>query len=205
MQAKTSTARRLAHKGFTLIELAIVIVIIGALIAIIAPKLKGGGTEAKATAMYDFASSAVNNWRLVNMKCGTSTDSTGTPLVTTQTAAATLNFIVTGSGAAATYAGCVSDAQLANLRAKVQGTSGAYTVQNYTTTWTGGASGGAVSIVFANVPTDVLLSLYKKYSSVSGASSATTASLSATGDATDPMVQYGAITAGIAATVTILI
>ena len=187
--------RRVAQMGFTLIELAVAIVIIGALIAISLPKFKGGTNEAKAMALYEFSTSTASSWRMVSMQCGTSTDTAASTLPASSSAVDSLNLIINGTGLNPTYQGCFTDAAAASLRGKVQGnTTDGFMVQGIPVIWSGGVSNGPITYTFTNVLSDYALILYRKYSSVSGAKDAITFPTSA--DNSDPMIQFTATASG---------
>lgn len=187
--------RRMAQTGFTLIELAISIVIIGVLIALVLPKFRGGTNEAKAMALYEFATATAGNWRTVSNNCGTTTDVSTSPLPASTGAVNSLSLAINATGVNGTYAGCFGDAAPASLRGKVQGNMvDGFTVQGVPVVWSGGTSSGPLIYTFSNVLPEWALILYRKYSSVTGAMNAS--SFPAGADNSDPMIQFSATASG---------
>lgn len=190
------TARK-ASKGFTLIELLIVVTVIGILIAIAAPFLKNATIGATSKQLDDFAAGAASNWRWLNAKCGTSNDTSASLTVATPSVTNSLALMVVGSSyLAAAYQGCWDEASLAPLHTKATGNAtDGFKIGGYPITWSGGSGTTSISFAVVGVPVEVVLPLYKQYSSATGANAATV--LPGAGDATDPMIRFTAPAGGI--------
>lgn len=191
------------QKGFTLIELLIVVVVIGILLLLTAPSLKSISSGATSKQIYDFAHTADANWKLINLKCGTTSATATSPVVSTPSAIRSLGLIVTGSTFLnATYTGCWNEAGVKALHTKATGNiTDGFKVAGYTVTWSGGGT-TPVSFVITGVPVETALLLYNQYSSASGAQTAT--AIPAVADATDPMFRFTAPGATGMTTITLL-
>jgi hypothetical protein len=188
--------KKAAQKGFTLIELAIVGLFLGLLAIFAITQFSGSATDTtKANSLYEASTKIVDNWALVSMQCGTTTDITASPLGNaTPTAAANMSMLLGTSAVNATYAGCYSTSGIKALSGIATGAAGSEKVQGFTTTLAKGATDRQVKVAYALVPDNVVLPLYNKYSSASGASTAT--AVPATADTTDPQIQFGALSGG---------
>jgi prepilin-type N-terminal cleavage/methylation domain-containing protein len=160
------------QKGFTLIELVIVVLVLGVLISVVAAQFNGGITDsARAMALYDASSKLSTNWQILNQNCGTPTNSTSNPIFAN--GASALDILVvgpgtTGSGAyiASQYQACYNTAGIRPLSDVIQGSKGGpYTVQNtYAVTMTGGGGIGSPLVVqFDNVSSEAVAALVTKY------------------------------------------
>lgn len=185
------------QKGFTLIELAIVGLFLGLLAIFAITQFSGSATDVtKANGMYESANKISENWSLMSMQCGTPTDITVSTLGGSPATAAKNLSAILGSGSVnATYAGCVTQSGVKTLSGLAQGAAGSETVQGYAITVAKGATDRDLLVTFADVPDNIVLPLYTKYSSVTGAKDATT--VPATADTTDNAIRFGAISGGV--------
>lgn len=159
------------QKGFTLIELVIVVLVLGVLISVVAAQFNGGITDsARAMALYDASSKLSTNWQILNQNCGTPTNTTSNPIFTG--GATALDVLVVGPGTTAApniatqYTACYNTAGIRPLSDVIQGAKGGpYTVQNtYTVTMTGGGGIGSPLVVqFQNVSSEAVAALVTKY------------------------------------------
>ena len=98
LEAKQRQKCQNKQAGFTLVEILIVVAIIGILIMLVAPRLLGSSDGAKAMNLYTAADRLNTNWRTVNEVCGTSKVVGTSPITTTASTAAHLQFLVDGTG-----------------------------------------------------------------------------------------------------------
>lgn len=177
------------QKGFTLIELVIVVVILGILALVISRQFGGSVSNgAKANALYESANKLSQNWALLAQQAGTSTVVASSPLVDTGKTA--VDVLIGGSTyVAAAYQPAWSQAGLIPLTDLAQGTAGAgaYTISSYPVTF-GGGGGSALTVTYTGVPDELVLQVVQKHGS-----NVTTLAAS---DATNGVVQYGTATAG---------
>lgn len=189
---------RLSHKGFTLIEMLVVLTVIGILMLLIAPSLKSSSSGAMSKQIYDFTSRAASNWRLLAINCGTTGDVTTSPVVTTPSAANSLGLIVTGSSLlkTATYQSCWDATAIQPLHTKATGNvTDGFKVAGFPVTWSGGSGSTPISFVVVGVPVEIALPLYRQYSSAAGAQ--TSSAMPTTADTTDPLIQFTAPATGV--------
>lgn len=168
--------------GFTLFELLIVVVILGALAVIAAPSVGDGQKMADALGYYKTADRIATNWRYAVTRCQVSDNIASSPITTAATAAANLQLIVAGDNPAPAYAGCFSTAKLEPLnRANVRGTAGAYTFNGSTMTVSNELIGGQnrTAVKFVGVSDSVGLELVQKHGSRANASAMTLALMGA--------------------------
>ncbi|MCD5327916.1 type II secretion system protein [Chromobacterium piscinae] len=204
--AVTDQAMRKAHSnrpvqpkkntGFTLIEVLVVIAIIGFLIMIVAPRVFGTSDSAKAMNYFTAADRLTTNWRTANESCGTSKIIGTSPITTTVTTAAHLQFLVDGTGLNPQYQACYNSSNIQPARTQIQGdASNGYTVGESVISIQSVTINGQprVQTSFTNVADQLVLQLFQKYSSVAGARTATALPAS---DASDPQIQFSAATNG---------
>lgn len=197
MQTKQLTKHPTRQRGFTLFELLIVVVILGALAAIAAPTIGDGQKMSDALGYYTTADRVASNWRYAVTRCQVSNDITTSPITTAATAASNLQLMVDGTNAAATYSGCFATAKLEPLsRANVRGSAGAYTFGSSTMTVSNETinSQNRTATKFTGVDDNVGLELLQKYGSRASASTKTLADMTAISgaetNATDATVYF---------------
>lgn len=177
-----------AQRGFTLVELVVVVAIVGLLITIFAPNVLKSQDGAKSQMMLKAASSIGENWALINQTCGTSTAISGSPLPDT---GKTVSDVLFGgvSNVAAAYQNCFTQSKVLALAEIGQPTAsaGVYAVGGYNVTLAGGGT-AALQVQYAPVPDSLVLLMAQKYNPSLSALAAS--------DTSSAVVQYSTATAG---------
>lgn len=186
--------QRKCNKGFTLIELIVVVVVVGILSAVFAPTVLGSKDGADSMKLLRMSQSATNNWMMIAQACGTTSDTASSPV---PAAGKTVADVLFGgsSNVAAAYQTCYGQSHVLPLTELGQPKSGGgWNVSGYTTTFAGGGT-APMQTVIATVPDSLVLTMAQKYTP-------TLSSLAAS-DTTSSVVQYSTATAGTR-TVTLL-
>lgn len=182
---KNYTAQKL-NRGFTLMELLIVIVLIGVLLAILAPNFMGTTTGARANLLNRTGTAAAQSINALAQACGTSTAIAGNPI---PAAGKTLADVVYGgvNNVAAAYRSCYEKSNIRPMREAVTANGTGWQVQSYPITLSGGGT-AKISVAFATVPDEVTLDLAKRFD--------TSITALAASDTTSDVVRYGAAANG---------
>jgi len=187
---------RTNSRGFTLIELIIVVVVLGIVAAVLIRAMTGSTDGAKAQAISEVTEKAVSSWQLLNQVCGTNSAYSGNPLPAT---GKTVSDVIFGGSAnvADAYKVCYASSTVKALTEAGQpgSASGKYNVQGFEVSFTdGGTSPSKVS--FASVPDPIVLAVARKYTPG-------LATLAAS-DATSSVVQYSVAGADNTRTLTLI-
>jgi len=145
-----------AQKGFTLIELVVVVAVIGVLIAIVAPSITGSRDGANAQLLVRSANSIAQNWQMINQQCGTNSAVATSPLGDME------DIIFAGTGINAAYQACYTQSRVLPLTEISLGNSSNYSIANYPVTITGGGT-VPLSVTYANVPDTLVLNIVQRY------------------------------------------
>jgi len=174
------------HRGFTLIELMVVMAIIGILIAVLAPIVKDALSPSKATGYISAADQINKTWTLITRSCGLSAAVSGSKLPAN---GKTVSDVLFGGVAnvATQFQACFGTSQAKTLTeiAIPTSTAGVYTVQGSVLSLSGGGSAGPLGVTYAAVSDDIVLATVQHYDS-------SFQTLAAAGDSSNPVVQYGA-------------
>lgn len=158
LMTKFAKARKAAQRGFTLIELVVVVAVIGVLIAIVAPNITGSRDGANAQLMVRSANSIAQNWQMINQQCGTNSAVTGNPIGDIE------DIIFAGTGIAATYQPCYTQSRVLPLTEISLASGTGYSIANYPVTISGGGT-VPLEVSFANVPDTLVLSIVQRFNS----------------------------------------
>jgi len=188
MKQAKNFLRRSVQRGFTLLELVIVVAIIGVLIALVAPNVTGSKDGANAQLLTKTAQDIANNWMLIAQSCGTTTDAAASPVMATGKTVADVIFGGVANVAAA-YTTCYNQSKVLPMVDVGQPVSGGgWKVAGYTTTITGGGT-QSLQIKYSGVPDALVLLMAQKYNPSLSALAAS--------DTTSPVVQYSTATNGV--------
>lgn len=190
MHIHRSSSRR--SRGFTLIEMLAVLVIIGILLAFLAPTLLGGSASAKAEALDKQATNLSNNLGLLAGACGVSTAVAGNPLPAT--GSQLMDVLMQGkSVAAAAYTACFDTSDTKPMGKDFTNTGTGWSLMGFPVTLAGGGT-SPVQVQYASVPDSITLKIEERHNSSLTALAAS--------DTTDPFLQYSTAAADGTRTVT---
>lgn len=152
------------QRGFTLIELAVVVGILGVLVGVVATTMTGGGDNARAMKILTAVDKGSTQWQLITQTIGVPSSVASNPLYGTGVSSP-LDILGAGvSKVATSYQG-----QFASVKALpldsifvLNGTD--WQVESYTVTLTGGGA-SPLTWKFQNVPKSVALFDFKRYKS----------------------------------------
>ena len=170
-----------AQKGFTLIELVVVVAVIGVLIAIVAPSITGSRDGANAQLLVRSANSIAQNWQMINQQCGTNSAVATSPIGDME------DVVFAGTGINAAYQPCYTQSRVLPLTEISLSSGTGYSIANYPVTITGGGT-VPLSVTYSNVPDTLVLNIVQRYDS--------NVSALAAGATTTGAYTYGAPTSG---------
>lgn len=176
----------IAQRGFTLVELTVVVVIIGILSAVLVPVLKGTSDPAKATGYIKAADGVNQVLTTIAQSCNVSTTVASNPLPDS-TASRTLSDVIFGGSSyvASDYTTCYNQSGAKPLTEISKNVSaGVYSVQGSTVSLAGGGT-APLQVTFADVKDEIVLLMVQKFQTVT--------SLAAS-DTSHPVIRYGTAT-----------
>ncbi len=181
--------KRAAQRGFTLVELMIVVAIIGVLLAVLGPSMRGTTDGPKAQNYFASASKIAANWMMLTQQAGTSTAVAGNPIIA---AGKTIEDVLFEGRTAvsATYAAAYDRSKLLALTDVGRPRSGGgWEIEGAQVTVTGGGL-SALAVTFSGVPGNIALLMVQKYQP-----SDTT--LNAAGATISTQMAYTAVSGGV--------
>lgn len=156
--------KQIIQKGFSLLEVAIVVTLLGILVTIVAPYIMGGMDESNGTNIITQVQKSFTNIAVLSAKCQTTTAYTGNPVPNTASLKTMVDVIYGGySNVAAAYQTCYLNSKISPLSEAAVNNSG-WKLLGYTVTFGGGGAGVANTITLAAVKSNVALNIVQRYS-----------------------------------------
>lgn len=156
LRTKFTRIGKAAQKGFTLIELVVVVAVIGVLIAIVAPSITGSRDGANAQLLVRSANSIAQNWQMINQQCGTNSAVATSPIGDME------DVVFGGTGINAAYQACYTQSRVLPLTEISLGSGSNYSIANYPVTISGGGT-APLSVTYSNVPDTLVLNIVQRY------------------------------------------
>ena len=185
--------KRQCVRGFTLIELVVVVAIVGLLIALVAPNVAGSRDGTSAALLTRAAQNISANWSLIAQSCGTSTDVATSPVPGTAGAANVVKLLLGGTNTSNNgiavgtgFANCYAQSRVLPISEMAQYDS-AWKIGGYALTLSGGGT-SPLSVTFAGVPDSIVTLVASKFNP--------SVALANTADSVAGMVSWTASTTG---------
>lgn len=153
------------HRGFTLIELVVVVAIVGGLILILAPSVTGNQTGPKAALISRVVEASAANWQLLANQAGVTTAISSNAVAATPSATGVAEVIFQGaSKVSSTYTSAYTSSGIKPLDTMVTYNGTNFVLSGTTNIQVTLAGGGTspMQIAFSNVPSEIALHLIQK-------------------------------------------
>lgn len=162
------------QRGFGLLEVMIVVVVVGILYALSGRSLGGSTEKANATAMTRMSQKLTDNWTMIAQTCGTTTDPANSP-VSGNSATNALNLLIGGNTTAATggytvpaaYESCYRQSKVLPLTESAQwdAANSRWLVSSYEVVLSRSTSSGQgfIDTQYQNVPSELALMIVQQF------------------------------------------
>lgn len=162
---KSPSFKTFLQRGFTLIELVVVVAILGTIIMVLAPSVTGTQTGSKATLISRVVDATAQNWQLLANQAGLTTAISNNAIAATPSSTGVAEVLYSGSSrVSSTYAAAYAASGIKALDTMVTPSGSTYLLAGTTNiqiTLTGGGT-APLAIAFSNVPSEIALNLVQR-------------------------------------------